>query len=63
MQEVGICGIGESWRTFGDLEPFVNTSQIVIGVVGSIRLVEKVVGEQWFVSDGVRNVCRGNSRT
>ena len=24
---------------------------------------EKVVGEQWFVSDGVGNVCRGSSQT
>ena len=53
-QESGICGIGESRRTFGGLKPFVNASQMVVSVVGSIGLGEKVVGEQWFVGDGVR---------
>ena len=31
-QEHGVCGIGKSWRMFGGLEPFANTSQMVIGV-------------------------------
>ena len=53
LQESSVCGIGESWRTFGGLEPFVNTSQMVIGVAGSIGLGEKVIGERWFVGNGV----------
>ena len=57
-QESSICGIGESRRTLGGLEPFANTSQMVVGVVGSIGLGEKVVGERWSVSDGVGDVCR-----
>ena len=63
LQESGICGIGESWRTFSGLEPFANASQMVIGAVGSIGSGEKVIGEWWFVSDTVRNVCRGSSQT
>ena len=39
-QEGGICGIGESRRTFGALEPFTNALQMVVGVVGSIGLGE-----------------------
>ena len=62
-QEGGISGIGESWRTFSGLEPFANALQMVIGTAGSIRSGEKVVGEQWFVRDGVRDVCRGWSQT
>ena len=62
-QKGGVSGIGESRRTFGALEPFANTSQIVIGAAGSIGSGEKVIGEWWFVSDGVRNVCRGNFQT
>ena len=56
-------GIGESRRTFGGLEPFANASQMVVGAAGSIGSGEKVVGERWFVSDSVRDVCRGSSRT
>ena len=59
----GICGIGESQRTFGGLEPFAKALQIVVGVAGSIRSGEKVIGEWWLVSDGVGDVCRGQSQT
>ena len=31
MQECGICGIGQSQRTFGGVEPFANAPQMVIG--------------------------------
>ena len=62
-QESGICGIGKSQRMFGGLKPFANTSQMVVSLAGSIRLGEKVIGEQWFVRDGVRDVCRGWSWT
>ena len=31
VQECGICGIGESWRMFGGVEPFMNVLQMVIG--------------------------------
>ena len=60
-QEGGICIIGKSRRMFGSLEPFANALQMVIGAVGSLRLGEKVIGEWWFVSDGIGNVCRGSS--
>ena len=63
LQESGICSIGKSQRTFGGLEPFANTLQMVIGVAGSIRSGEKVLGEQWFVGDSVGDVCRGSSQT
>ena len=33
-QEGSVCGIGESRRTFGALEPFANASQIVVGTAG-----------------------------
>ena len=62
-QEGGVCSIGESRRTFGGLEPFVNTLQMVAGTAGSVGSGEKVVGERWSVGDGVRDVCRGSSRT
>ena len=62
LQEGGVCGIGESQRTFSGLEPFVNTSQMVIGTAGSIRSGEKVIGEWWFVGDSVGDVCRGWSQ-
>ena len=62
-QESSVCGIGESWRMFGGLEPFVNMLQMVVGMAGSVRLGEKVIGEQWFVGDGIGDVCRGRSRT
>ena len=62
-QESGVCGIGESRRTFSGLEPFANVLQMVVGVAGSIRSREKVVGEQWFVGDRVGDVCRGWSQT
>ena len=62
-QESSVCSIGESWRTFGGVKPFVNASQMVIGMVGSLGLGEKVVGEWWFVGDEVRDVCRGCSWT
>ena len=62
-QEGGVCGIGEFRRMFGGLEPFANASQMVIGVAGSVGSGEKVIGEQWFVGDGVRDVCRGSSQT
>ena len=55
-QEGGISSIGESWRTFGGFEPFTNASQMVVGTAGSIRSGEKVVGERWFVRDGVGDV-------
>ena len=45
-QESGVCGIGESQRMFGALEPFTNMSQMVVGVAGSIRLGEKVTAER-----------------
>ena len=60
-QEGGICGIGESWRTFGGLKPFMNAVQMVVGTTGSIGSGEKVIGEWWFVRDGARNVCQGCS--
>ena len=62
-QEGGVCGIGESWRTFSALKPFTNASQMVVGAVGSIRSGEWVIGEWWFVSDGVGDVCLRWSRT
>ena len=62
-QESGICGIGKSRRTFGGLEPFTNVSQMVISMAGSLGSGEKVIGERWFVGDGVGDVCRGRSRT
>ena len=62
-QEGGISGIGESRRTFGGLEPFVNALQMVVSVAGSIRSGEKVVGQWWFVGDSVGDVCWGSSRT
>ena len=37
MQE---CGIGQSRRMFGGVEPFVNMPQMVVGAVGSIELGE-----------------------
>ena len=52
-QEGSVSSIGESWRMFGGLEPFANASQMVIGVAGSIGSGERVIGEQWFVGDGV----------
>ena len=58
-QESGVCSIGESWRTFSGLEPFVNMSQMVVGMAGSIGLGEKVIGERWFARDGVGDVCWG----
>ena len=36
-QEHGVCGIGKSWRMFGDTEPFANVAQMIFGMVGSIR--------------------------
>ena len=36
---------------------------MVVGVVGSVRSGEKVIGEWWFVGDGIGDVCRGRSRT
>ena len=36
---------------------------MVIGVVGSIRSGEKVIGEWWFVGDRVRDVCWGQPQT
>ena len=48
---------------FGGPKPFVNMVQMVIGAAGSIRLGEKVIGEWWFVRDGVRDVCQGWSWT
>ena len=62
-QEGGISGIGKSQRMFGALEPFANASQMVVGAAGSVRSGEKVVGEWWFVGDGIRNVCLRQSRT
>ena len=62
-QEGGVCGIGESQRTFGGLEPFMNASQMVVGAVASIRLGEKVIGEGWFVGNGVGDVCLQWSQT
>ena len=62
-QESGVCGIGKSRRTFGGLEPFANALQMVVGMAGSIGSGEKVVGERWFVSDSVRDVCWGWSQT
>ena len=63
LQESGVCGIGQSWRTFSGLKPFANTSQMVVGVAGSLGLGEKVVGEQWFGGNNIRDVCQGCSRT
>ena len=62
-QKGGISGIGEFRRTFSGLEPFVNALQMVVGAAGSIGSGEKVVGEQWFVGDGVGDVSRGSSWT
>ena len=62
-QEGGVSGIGKSRRTFGGLEPFANTSQMVVSMVGSIGSGEKVVGERGFVGDCVRDVCQGSSWT
>ena len=62
-QESGVCGIGESQRMFSGLKLFMNASQMVIGVVGSIRSGEKVIGEWWFVGDRVRDVCWGQPQT
>ena len=62
-QEGGVSGIGKSWRTFGGLEPFANASQMVVGAVGSVRSGEKVIGEWWFVGDGIGDVCLRWSRT
>ena len=62
-QESGVYGIGESRRTFGGLKPFTNTSQTVVGAAESIRTGEKVIGEWWFVGDGVGDVCWGCSWT
>ena len=56
-QEGGVSGIGKSRRTFGGLEPFANASQMVVGAAGSVGSGEKVVGERWFVGDGVGDVC------
>ena len=63
LQESSVCGIGESWRTFGGLKPFANTSQMVVSAAGSIGSGEKVIGDRWFVGDGVGDVCRGSSWT
>ena len=62
-QEGDVCGIGESRRMFGGLEPFTNVSQMVISTAGSVGSGEKVVGERSFVGDGVGDVCWGQSRT
>ena len=62
-QEGGVRGIGESRRTFSGLEPCANTSQMVVGTAGSIGSGEKVIGERWFVGDGVGDVCLRRSRT
>ena len=61
-QEGGVCIIGKSRKTFGGLEPFANVSQMVVGTAGSIGSGEKVIGERWFVGDGVGDVCWGWSR-
>ena len=45
LQEGSVCVIGKSQRTFGGLEPFLNVSQMVVGMVGSIGSGEKVIGE------------------
>ena len=63
LQEGGVSGIAESWRMFSGLEPIVNTSQMVVGVAGSVGSGEKVVGEWWFVGDGIGDVCQGCSWT
>ena len=44
---------------FSGFEPFMNVLQMVVGAVGSLGLGEKVIGERWFVRDGVGNVCWG----
>ena len=62
-QEGGVSGIGESRRTFGGLEPFANASQMVVGAAGSVGSGEKVIGEWWFVSNGIGDVCLRRSRT
>ena len=62
-QEGSVCSIGESQRTFGGLEPFANTSQMVVGAAGSVGSGEKVIGEWWFVSNSIRDVCWGSSQT
>ena len=56
-QESGVCGIGEPRRMFGGLKPFANTLQMVVGMAGSIGSGEQVVGERWFVSDSIRDLC------
>ena len=62
-QEGGVSSIGKSRRMFSGLEPFVNRSQMVVGVAGSVGSGEKVVGEWWFVGDGIGDVCLRRSRT
>ena len=37
VQKYSVCGVGESWGTFGGAKPFANAAQMVIGSVGSIR--------------------------
>ena len=48
---------------FGGLKPFANALQMVVSTVGSIGSGEKVIGEQWFVGNGVGDVSQGSSRT
>ena len=36
---------------------------MVVGVVGSVGSGEKVIGERWFVGDGVGDVCWASSQT
>ena len=62
LQESGVCGIGESRRTFSGLEPFTNMSQMVVSSAGSIGSGEKVIGERWFVRDGPGHGTFGLSR-
>ena len=57
-QEGSVCGISESRRTIGGLEPCANASQVDVSSAGSIGSGEKVVGEGWFVGD----VCLQQSR-
>ena len=61
LQEGDVSGIGESQRMFSGLKPFVNASQMVVSAAGSIRLGEKVVGEQWFVREAPRHGTFGLS--
>ena len=63
VQENSICDIGESQRMFSGLKPLVNASQMVICTAGSIRSWGKVIGEQWFVGDEVRDGCWGWTQT